>query len=86
MVTVHGHLEHILPDAKSVIAHIDKQYGICYSASGVTDLLRRLDPVVGRSRNSLRFHYYDIFPLSDLDIIHLSSCRCRGLRGESWSA
>jgi len=34
--------EHILPDAKSVIAHIDKQYGVGYSVSGVTDLLHRL--------------------------------------------
>ena len=34
--------EHILPDAKSVIAHIDNQYGVGYSVSGVTDLLHRL--------------------------------------------
>ena len=34
--------EHIFPDAKSVIAHIHKQYGVCYSLSGVTDLLHRL--------------------------------------------
>lgn len=34
--------EHILPDAKAVIAHIDKQYGVRYSISGVTDLLHRL--------------------------------------------
>ncbi|MCP4263633.1 MAG: IS630 family transposase [Planctomycetes bacterium] len=34
--------EHILPDAKSVIAHINKQYGVRYSVSGVTDLLHRL--------------------------------------------
>jgi transposase len=34
--------EHLLPDAKSVIAHIDKQYGVRYSLSGVTDLLHRL--------------------------------------------
>jgi len=34
--------EHILPDAKSVIAHIDKQYGLRYSVSGVTYLLHRL--------------------------------------------
>src|ERR1035437_2547807 len=34
--------EHILPDAKTVIAYIDKQYGVCYSVSGVTDLLHRL--------------------------------------------
>ena len=38
-----GYLEgHILPDAKSVIAHIYKQYGVHYSVSGVTDLLHRL--------------------------------------------
>jgi transposase len=34
--------EHILPDAKTVIAHIYKLYGIHYSLSGVTDLLHRL--------------------------------------------
>lgn len=34
--------EHILPDAKAVIAHIYKQYGVRYSVSGVTDLLHRL--------------------------------------------
>ncbi len=34
--------DHLLPDAKSVIAYIDKQYKVCYSASGVTDLLHRL--------------------------------------------
>ena len=34
--------EYILPDAKSVIAHIDKQYGLRYSVSGVTYLLHRL--------------------------------------------
>lgn len=34
--------EHILPDAKSVIAHIKKHYGVIYSLSGVTDLLHRL--------------------------------------------
>ena len=34
--------EHILPDAKSVIAHIYQQYGVRYSVSGVTDLLHRL--------------------------------------------
>ena len=34
--------EHILPAAKSVIAHIDNQYGVGYSVSGVTDLLHRL--------------------------------------------
>ena len=33
---------HILPDAKTVIAHIDKQYGVHYSLGGVTDLLHRL--------------------------------------------
>ena len=32
----------ILPDAKSVINHIDKQYRVLYSVSGVTDLLHRL--------------------------------------------
>ena len=43
MSELEGYLEeHILPDAKSVIAHIDKQYGIRYSVSGVTDLLHRL--------------------------------------------
>lgn len=35
--------EHIMPDAKSVIAHIDKLYGIHYSVSGVTDLLHRME-------------------------------------------
>ena len=34
--------EHILPDSKSVIAHIDKLYGVRYSVSGATDLLHRL--------------------------------------------
>jgi transposase len=34
--------EHILPDAKSVVAYIYKQYGVYYSVSGVTDLLHRL--------------------------------------------
>ncbi len=34
--------EHILPDAKAVVSHIDKQYGVHYSLSGVTDLLHRL--------------------------------------------
>lgn len=34
--------EHILPDAKSVIAHIYEQYDVRYSLSGVTDLLHRL--------------------------------------------
>ena len=39
-----GYLEeHILPDAKAVIAHIDQQYGVHYSLSGVTDLLHRMD-------------------------------------------
>jgi len=33
---------HLLPDAKSVIAHIYKQYKVRYSVSGVTDLLHRL--------------------------------------------
>jgi len=43
MSELEGHLEeYILPDAKSVIAHIDKLYGIRYSVSGVTDLLHRL--------------------------------------------
>jgi transposase len=34
--------DHILPDAKSVIAYIDRQYTVRYSVSGVTDLLHRL--------------------------------------------
>ena len=34
--------EHIFTDAKSVIAHIYKQYKVSYSVSGVTDLLHRL--------------------------------------------
>lgn len=34
--------EHLLPDAKSVIAYIAKQYGVHYSLSGVTDVLHRL--------------------------------------------
>ena len=34
--------EHIMSDAKSVIAHIDKQYAIHYSLSGVTALLHRM--------------------------------------------
>ena len=34
--------EHVLPDAKSVIAYIKKQYRVNYSLSGVTDLLHRL--------------------------------------------
>ena len=35
--------EHLLPDAKSVIAHIVRTYGVRYSVSGVTDLLHRLE-------------------------------------------
>lgn len=34
--------DHLLPDAKSVIAYIKKQYHVKYSLSGVTDLLHRL--------------------------------------------
>ena len=34
--------EYIFLDAKSVVAHIHRQYGIRYSVSGVTDLLHRL--------------------------------------------
>ena len=34
--------EHILPDAKAVIAHIHQRYRVRYSLSGVTDLLHRL--------------------------------------------
>lgn len=34
--------EHILPDAKAVIAYIYKQYGVRYTVSGVTCLLHRL--------------------------------------------
>ena len=34
--------DRLVPDAKSVIAHIDKQYKVRYSTSGVTDLLHRL--------------------------------------------
>ena len=34
--------DNLLPDAKSVIAHIDKQYKVRYSVSGVIDLLHRL--------------------------------------------
>ena len=34
--------ENVLPDAKTVIAYIKKQYDVCYSLSGVTDLLHRL--------------------------------------------
>ena len=33
---------YLLPDAKSVIAYIEKQYKVHYSVSGVTDLLHRL--------------------------------------------
>ena len=43
MSKLESYLEaHILPDAKSVIAHIYEQYGVRYSLSGVTDLLHRL--------------------------------------------
>jgi len=43
MSELEGYLEeYILLDAKSVIAHIDKLYGVHYSVSGVTDLLHRL--------------------------------------------
>lgn len=34
--------ENLLPDAKAVIAHIQRQYKVEYSVSGVTDLLHRL--------------------------------------------
>ena len=34
--------DHLFTDAKSVIAHIARQYGVHYSVSGVTDLLHRL--------------------------------------------
>jgi transposase len=34
--------EHILPDAKAIIAHIHQRYRVRYSLSGVTDLLHRL--------------------------------------------
>ncbi len=34
--------DHILPDAKAVMAYIKKQYGVRYSLSGVTELLHRL--------------------------------------------
>ena len=34
--------EHLLPDAKAVIAHIEQCYQVRYSVSGVTDLLHRL--------------------------------------------
>lgn len=38
-----GYLEeHLFTDAKSVIAHIARQYGVYYSVSGVTYLLHRL--------------------------------------------
>lgn len=33
--------EHILPDAKAVIAYIDRRYGVRYTLGGVTDLLHR---------------------------------------------
>ena len=43
MGELEGYLEeHIFTDAKSIIAHIYKQYKVCYSLSGVTDLLHRL--------------------------------------------
>ena len=43
MSELEGYLEeHLLPDAKAVIAHIDHRYGVRYSLSGVTDLLHRL--------------------------------------------
>jgi len=43
MSELEGYLEeHILPDAKSVIDHIDKHYRVRYSLSGVTDLLHSL--------------------------------------------
>ena len=43
MSELEGYLEeHIFTDAKSVIAHIYKQYKVRYSLSGVTDLLHRL--------------------------------------------
>ena len=43
MSELQAHLEeYIFPDAKSVIAYIQKQYRINYSLSGVTDLLHRL--------------------------------------------
>ena len=34
--------DHLLPDAKAVIVHIHKTYGVCYSLSGVTELLHRM--------------------------------------------
>jgi transposase len=34
--------DHLLPDAQAVIVHIDRQYNVRYSPSGVTDLLHRL--------------------------------------------
>jgi len=43
MSELEGYLEeHIFTDAKSIIAHIYKQYKVRYSLSGVTDLLHRL--------------------------------------------
>jgi len=43
MSELEGYLEeHILPDAKSVIVYIKKQYKVKYSLSGVTYLLHRL--------------------------------------------
>jgi len=43
MKTLETYLEdHILPDAKTVIAYIEKQYGVRYGLSGVTDLLHRM--------------------------------------------
>ena len=35
--------EHIFTEAKSIIAHIYKQYKVRYSVSGITDLLHRLE-------------------------------------------
>ena len=35
--------DNLLPDSKSVIAHIKKQYKVEYSLSGITDLLHRLE-------------------------------------------
>ena len=38
-----GHLQdHILPDAKAVIAYIEGRYGVRYTLGGVTDLLHRM--------------------------------------------
>jgi len=43
MKTLETYLDdHILPDAKTVIAYIEKQYKVRYSLSGVTDLLHRM--------------------------------------------